>query len=321
MNNKDITDRLKRIRHEYSILKSYIPNDYLISRDSIKDIGKTSNFEKMTRNNIIDIVRASFGRTEESMRVIEEYGKLISVQLSQKAKRIRFELYTLEKDTINEFEKNKMIFPKQFGLYLVMTDPIIGYEKLTEIAVKNNIRVIQLRDKKLNDKKLLNIAKRIKNITKYTQTLFFVNDRIDIAMLSNADGLHIGQTDISIKQVKSFSQTILIGKSTHNEKQLKSALKENPDYIGIGPIYKTFSKKIPDVALGINGAKHMLKMADRPAIGIGGIKDINLRDVLNIGFVNFGIISYITNSKNPDKEIKKIKKIYRSYYDTKNKSH
>ena len=118
--------------------------------------------------------------------------------------------------------------------------------------------------------------------------------------------------------MRALSNKLLIGKSTHNIKQLKRAIKEKPDYVGIGPIYKTFSKKIPDPVLGLKKAKQMLKLCNIPAIGIGGIKDFNLQEVLKIGFKNFSIVSLIMDSENPEKIIKKIIRINRSYYDTKN---
>ncbi len=320
LNNKSIAEKLKKLRHEYSFLRKMIPSDFLEKRNTNNDIGKNYKNEKIKRTTELEIIRSSFGRTQESMRVIEEYAKLFSSDLSIKAKNIRFQLYDLEKIVINEYEKHLLQFPDNFGLYLIMTNPKIGYEKMAEIAVKNRIKVIQLRDKDLNDNKLLKIAKNIRKITEKTNTLFFVNDRLDITILSNADGIHVGQTDLPIKDIRKINNKLLIGKSTHNIKQLKNALKEQPDYIGIGPIYKTFSKKIPDPVLGLNKAKQMLKISTIPSIGIGGIKDHNLNEVLSIGFKNYSIVSYIMDSENPDRIIKKIKRINRSYYDTKNRS-
>ncbi|MCK4524167.1 thiamine phosphate synthase, partial [candidate division WOR-3 bacterium] len=151
-----------------------------------------------------------------------------------------------------------------------------------------------------------------------SNTLFFINDRPDIAIMSKADGVHLGQIDLPLKECRQLSDKLFIGKSTHTLKQMKDALKEKPDYIGIGPIYKTESKKLPDNVLGLDKSMEMLKRSNVPAIGIGGIKDFNLKEVIERGFGNIGIISYITKSKEPEKQIEEIKNIFRSYYDTEN---
>ena len=242
---------------------------------------------------------------------------MINNDIGKIAKSIRFQLYQLEKDMIPAL-KSKIVFPDKFGLCLVMTNPIIGYEKLAEIAVKCNVRVIQLRDKEMDDKDLLKTAIAIKKITNGSNTLFFINDRPDIAIMSKADGVHLGQIDLPIKECRQLSDKLFIGKSTHTLKQMKDALKEKPDYIGIGPIYKTESKKLPDNVLGLDKSMEMLKRSNVPAIGIGGIKDFNLKEVIERGFGNIGIISYITKSKEPEKQIEEIKNIFRSYYDTEN---
>ena len=317
LNDAELTENLKKLRHTYGHLKMMIPEDTMSSRDIDSDIGKPSEFDISESKNITDIVGKSFGRSQEAARVIEEYSKMINNDIGKIAKSIRFQLYQLEKDMMPAL-KSKIVFPDKFGLYLVMTNPIIGYEKLTEIAVKCNVRVIQLRDKEMDDKDLLKTAIAIKKITNGSNTLFFVNDRPDIAIMSKADGVHLGQTDLPIKECRCLSDKLFIGKSTHTLKQMKDALKEKPDYIGIGPIYKTKSKKLPDNVLGLDKSMEMLKGSNVPSIGIGGIKDFNLKEVIEIGFNNIGIISYITKSSEPKKQIEETKNIFRSYYDTEN---
>lgn len=260
-----------------------------------------------------DIIKSSFGRTEESSRVLEEIFKIKDLKISSKFKNIRFRLYGLEKEFFKKFFKKK--FPDDFGLYLIMTDPVIGYEKLSELAVKFKIRVIQLREKRLSTRKVLKIARNIKKIVKGSETLFIVDDRVDIALLSDADGVHIGQTDLSVDEVKKFSENIFIGKSTHSITQIKNAVKEFPDYVGIGPIYPTDSKLIKDRVLGKDESKRMLSIPNIPAVGIGGIKPYNLKEVLSLGFKNYAVLSYINASKNPSKKIKEFFDVERSYYE------
>ena len=319
LNNEELTLRIKEIRHKYGHIKMLIPDDMILSRDSETDIGKSSNFDKSGQLDIADITARSFGRTEEAARVIEEYGGMINREISIIAKGIRFELYNLEKIIFPELKRINRI-TDTLGLYLVMTNPAVGYEELARIAVANEVSVIQLRDKEMNDRDLVETGRRLKKITERTNTLFIVNDRPDIAYLCNADGVHVGQDDLSVEECRNINNNFIVGKSTHNMSQLINALDEKPDYLGIGPIHPTSSKNIPDPVLGLVNAAEMLKRSNIPAIAIGGINDSNIISVLESGFLNYGIISFINTSSNPENEIKKIKLIYRRYYDTEKKS-
>lgn len=311
--DEKILIKIRNLREDLYILRKRISANTILKRDSENDLGKSYEYDKNERKNFEDIIRSSLGRCEESSRVLEEIFKVKDSMLSKEFKKIRFNLYTIEKDIVKKLLKK--VFPQNFGLYLIMTDPVVGYEKLSEIAVKNGIKVIQLRDKKLSDKKILNIAKNIRSITKGSETLFIVDDRIDITILSGADGVHIGQTDISVDDVRKFSEYIIVGKSTHNLTQLKQALKENLDYVGIGPIYPTNSKVIKDKVLGLNKAKTMLRISNIPSVGIGGIKPYNLIKILNLGFKNFAVLSYINESDNPAKRIREFLDLERSHYE------
>ena len=142
------------------------------------------------------------------------------------------------------------------GLYLIITNPIIGYQKLTEIAVSCDVSIIQLRIKNNNEDKL-NIANDIKNITNGTKTRFIINDDINLAIEVDADGVHLGQDDCCINKAKNLwkNKNKIFGISTHNQHQAIQAEKNGANYIGIGPIFPTSSKKNLYPLLGIKKAK------------------------------------------------------------------
>ncbi|MFO8061317.1 MAG: thiamine phosphate synthase, partial [bacterium] len=257
LNNRQIAEDIKTLRHSYGDLKALAPG-IIEARDSSNDIGRNSDYDKQKKN-LKEIIGSAFGRSQEAARVLEEFGLYISPDFTCRAKEIRFKLYDIEKDMTTALRKAHLTFPESIGLYLVMTSPRKGYEKLTEIAVKNSVGAVQLRDKTMNDRQLLETARRMREITAETDTLFFVNDRIDIAVLSDADGVHVGQSDIDVSECRSVMGSKLVGKSTHNLKQLRNALKERPDYIGIGPVFPTNSKAVPDPVLGLDEAGRMLE--------------------------------------------------------------
>jgi thiamine-phosphate pyrophosphorylase len=195
-----------------------------------------------------------------------------------------------------------------FGLYVIITKPFIKHTEVAEICVKHNIKYIQLREKQedMCDRDLLQIAKDIKSITNNSDTKFIINDRIDICMLANADGLHLGQDDIMLDDVKKLiTDEKIIGLSTHNIKQAENALKQKPDYIGFGPIYATPTKKKPDPVVGITNIKNITNMANNvPVVAIGGIDDKNINEVINAGARNVCLVRYLMNSNKREFEEK-----------------
>ena len=195
-----------------------------------------------------------------------------------------------------------------FGLYVILTKPILPYAEITEICVKHKIKYIQLREKNIDDKQLLTIAKTIKSITNGTDTKFIINDRADICMLANADGIHLGQDDISLADAKKIlSNDKIIGLSTHNILQAKQAISEKPDYIGFGPVYKTPTKEKPDPVVGCDLLKQVISFSTVPVVAIGGIDETNLNEVLSTGAENICLVRYLMETTNFEEKLIYIK--------------
>ncbi|MCB5250723.1 MAG: thiamine phosphate synthase, partial [Candidatus Cloacimonetes bacterium] len=179
-----------------------------------------------------------------------------------------------------------------FGLYIILTNPTISYTKAAEICVKHKIKYLQLREKEMPDKDLLQLAKDIQSICKGSNTKFIVNDNIAIAKLSNADGVHLGQDDLSKEDAIRILNNKIIGLSTHSISQAQIALQKKPNYIGFGPLFATPTKKKPDPVVGLSPINDVLKMSDEygiPVVGIGGINDTNISDVLDAGIRNVAL--------------------------------
>lgn len=205
---------------------------------------------------------------------------------------------------------------KDFGLYLIITNPVLPYHQIAEIAVRNNVKMLQLREKNLNDRDLLEVAYVLREKTAGTNTLFAVNDRADIAKLVKADILHLGQNDLSIADTRKIvGNDMMIGLSTHSLEQAKNALDLNPAYIGFGPIFKTPTKAVPDPVVGTAKIRSVVDMADKrniPVVAIGGIFPDNLADVLQAGARNISMVRYFMESTDLDGRIKQITKIIHS---------
>ena len=143
--------------------------------------------------------------------------------------------------------------PEALRTLLVLTDPVAGYEACAEAAVTTGVRYVQLRMKKQPRQEVLDIARRLRRITAGTATLFIVNDDVDIAAEADADGVHLGQDDMSIAEARARwpAPGKIFGLSTHNEEQERRARELAPDYIGVGPVFATPTKEKPDPILGL----------------------------------------------------------------------
>ncbi len=195
---------------------------------------------------------------------------------------------------------------QDFGLYIILTKPELGHEKVAEICVRMGVRMLQLREKYMPDRELLALARRLRAITRSTETNFVINDRPDIAVLSDADFLHLGQDDIPVEEARRIVGDMKIGLSTHSLEQAREALKKNPDYIGFGPIYPTPTKEKPDPVVGTENLKKVLEFAHVPVVAIGGLFPENISKVLLAGARNVAMVRYFMQAQAVDELEKRI---------------
>jgi len=212
-------------------------------------------------------------------------------------------------------KRTKDVLTSRFGFYSVLTNPIKGYEYLTELLVEEEIPFVQLRMKNVSEKEIVDTALRMRKITENSNTLLIINDNPQIAKDVGADGVHVGQSDMPYSRVREIvGDDMIIGISTHNPQQTKNACEEKPDYIGIGPVWATPTKQIADPAIGLDGMKEMLSVSTVPAVCIGGIDLSNLASVLEFGAQNFCMVRQFTQSENPKQVLGEIKRIYGDIY-------
>lgn len=176
--------------------------------------------------------------------------------------------------------------------------------------IKAGVKVIQYREK---EKKLLqkyNECLKIREMTKEAGVTFIVNDHVDIAILVKADGVHIGQDDLPIEKVRELvGEEMIIGISTHSPKQAEDAVKRGADYIGVGPIYKTYTKKDVCEPVGLDYLRYVVKNISIPHVAIGGIKQHNMHEVIKCGAKCIAMVTEIVGADNIGKKIKDIKEI------------
>ena len=252
---------------------------------------------------------ANSSRVQEALRVLEEFTRITDPTLSEAASRIRYETYEIEIKVLKTKEGiDKRQILKDCSLYLVTNNR----KDLREIVLQSleaGIKIIQYREKILNDNEKVNQAKDLASLCKKYNSLFIVNDRIDIALAVEADGIHLGQEDMPTKIARDLlGPERIIGRSTHCLEDIRKAEEEGCDYIGIGSIFSSETKKKLN-PIGIDYLKKGLDKTLLPAFAIGGINSSNINELKQINNLRIAVSDAIINSNDPFVKTKELFKL------------
>ena len=179
--------------------------------------------------------------------------------------------------------------------------------KTAEAIIDGGAKILQLRAKSLSSKKFLETARIIRKITKDKGTVFIVNDRVDIALLTDADGVHLGQGDLPVKEARRLlGNNKIIGYSTHNLREALEAVRLPVDYISFGPIFPTKTKEDAQTPKGLKLLSEVRKAVVIPIVAIGGITETNMVHVLKEGVEGVAMISEILTVKDISQKINRV---------------
>tara|TARA_Y100001978_G_scaffold107089_1_gene95631 strand:+ start:888 stop:1949 length:1062 start_codon:yes stop_codon:yes gene_type:complete len=302
LGRKDLVKSFKNFRQ---ILGKHHLKIYKESRNFINDncMG-LSHPEQLKRNNTSSIISSNAGRVQEALRVIEEFSREHNQILCNISSEIRYQIYSLEILLLEAQANNSLLkILNENNLYFITLDTENLLEKIKDI-LEGGVKIIQLRCKDGKDADILKFAIKVRALCNRFGAIFLINDRVDIALASKADGVHLGQTDMDIKSARNilgFSK--LIGVSASNARDIKKAIKDGCDYLGIGPVFATTTKK-RKVPLGIDTLKSLTKEISIPWFAIGGIKLESIPLLKENNIRKVAIITDLINSKKPkDKAI------------------
>jgi thiamine-phosphate pyrophosphorylase len=202
---------------------------------------------------------------------------------------------------------------EKFGRLCVITDTNIqrkySHFEITKMAIKGGADIIQLRDKLLSTSELIKIAVKISEYCRAKGVTFLVNDRVDVAMIADADGVHLGKEDIPIAAArKLLGKKKIIGGTAHSFSEAVKREKEGADYIGYGHIYPTFSKNKPEKPKGTRELGRIVSRLNIPVLAIGGIGLENIYEVMQTHVHGAAVIGSVLKNKFPVKAVKELRK-------------
>lgn len=176
------------------------------------------------------------------------------------------------------------------GVYFITDSKFGKHEDLAKKALELGVRLIQLREKKMKDRELLKVAKKLRELTESYDALLIINDRIDLALACEADGVHLGQEDLPLEVARELFDGI-IGVSVHSVEEAREAKKA--DYLGAGPVFATTTKEDAKAPIGVDGLKKIILATNLPVFAIGGIKLENVKIVLDCKVAGVAVVSAI----------------------------
>ena len=297
-----LTRRLKDCRHRLGEATRALESEgHLISaRDTQGDVGThIMTPTERVRENPRAVLTANFKRAAEALRSLEEYTKLIDPWLSGRFEVLRYDCYTLEKLMLTAVAARRSMLDAR--LYFLAGGPLTLKELLWQVgeALIGGVQIVQLREKGLSDREYLTRARELRLLVAEHRAHLIVNDRPDLARLSSAHGVHLGQEDATVRDARRIvGPHALIGVSTHDSGQITRAILDGASYLGVGPVFSSSTKDFKELA-GLAHVRSAAETTNCPWFAIGGITLENLTHVLDAGARRVAVGAAISRAERP----------------------
>jgi thiamine-phosphate pyrophosphorylase len=301
LDDRNLSERLKNIRHDLTATAAVFLSNAILHRDTPNDVGTTIKTDgEMHRERIGDVVTAAGKRLGEALRAMEEFSKTIRPATAAALEEIRYRFYDIEQAIVRTLRPASLF--DSVRLYVLITESACRKPWLhtAEAAIAGGADALQLREKDLESGELLRRAKVLSSICKKHHVVLIINDRPDIAVLSDADGVHVGQGDLpAIEARKIVGPEKIVGVSTHAIDQARQAVLDGADYIGVGPIFRSSTKPRDwEIIPGLDYAAKVAANVKIPAVAIAGINADNVEQVLTSGLSRIAVTAAVTGCDN-----------------------
>jgi thiamine-phosphate pyrophosphorylase len=338
LDDRHLTQLCKQLRHDLTDALGRISAEQrLAARETQADVGTSlSTAAEQSRMDAAEVLAANFARLQEAIRSLEEFGKLLDPGLAAVFKQLRYRTYTVQRAV--DITQGSIERLADARLYVLIDGrpSIAEFERLARGLIEAGVHVLQLRDKQLGDRDLLERARLLRSLIRdvaqppsavgtsntaeggcatggratggraTARTLMIVNDRPDLAVLARADGVHVGQEELSVKDARSIvGADMLVGVSTHSIEQARQAVLDGANYLGVGPTFPSGTKRFEQFP-GVELLRAVAAEIRLPAFAIGGIDRQNLGEVLAAGFTRIAVSGAVTAAADPVQAAKEL---------------
>jgi thiamine-phosphate pyrophosphorylase len=298
----DLAEALKRLRHDLRAAVDRLdPRALLSARDTAGDVGTALSTEsESARSGTADVARAAMKRLAEALRALEEYGKTVEAEFARRIQQVRYRAYDLERRLQEALAPAAAL--RGDGLCVLLTESLCRrpYEEVLRGILAGGARCVQVREKQVADRALLARARQVAAAAHEAGALAIVNDRADLAVLAAADGVHVGQEDLQVREARRIvGPDRLLGASTHSLQQALAAAEAGADYIGCGPMYPSDTKPqevIPGPAL----LGEVTRAVGLPVMAIGGITAERAAEVVAAGATWLAVSAAVCGADDPE---------------------
>ena len=299
---------LKILRHDLAGATKFHAEQSMTSRDTRADVGTAiSTPAEQRRSDLGAAVTAAGKRFGEAARVIEEVLKTVDPTSAAVVEQVRYRFYTIEQRLAATIRPETKL--RDVRIYVILTEAVCKADWLAtaEACLAGGAEAIQLREPDMDAAELLRRAKILAELCKVGGALSIINDRPDIALLSGADGVHVGQTDLPPEEARRIvGRDKFVGVSTHNLEQIKAARLAGADYVGVGPVFPSTTKP-RNIDPGLSFAKAAAELNALPTFAIGGITAGNAPSVWQTAITGLAVASAVTMSDDPAAAVKALR--------------
>lgn len=307
LDDRGLAHLAKNLRHDLATVAAVLPHaDLNAARETERDVGRDSvNLTEPYRRDAHDVAIAGLKRAQQALRTIEEFGKLFDRKFASRVERLRYRSYTLEKSLTATRSSNQRLVDAQLCVLIECADDHVDFEYLVSTLIEAGVQILQLRDKKRSDRELISHARDLVELTR-GKCLAIINDRPDIAAATHADGVHLGQDDLEVKEARGIvGPHALIGVSTHNIEQARVAVLDGANYLGAGPTFPSRTKDFQSFA-GLEYLRELAAEITLPTFAIGGIDAQNVSQVLETGVTRIAVSGAIVAAESPQAAAREI---------------
>jgi thiamine-phosphate pyrophosphorylase len=309
LNDDEVSARLKDLRHDFAAATRSWTSDAILHRDTPGDVGTDNKTAaEMSREATADVVIAAGKRLGEALRAIEEFTKTINVPDAARIEALRYRFYDIEQ-TVARTLRPPGIF-ERVRLCVLITESACKrpWFQVAQASIAGGADCLQLREKNIDGSEFLQRAKQLVALCCQHDVISIINDRPDIAYLSGADGVHLGQEDLPATEARKIvGREKIVGVSTHRIEQAHQAVLDGADYIGVGPVFRS-STKPREILPGLGYAKEIAEKIRIPAVAIAGITSENVDEVLSTGLRRVAVTAAVSGCDDVQAAAERIKR-------------